>query len=84
MIGSDTIAGCVERCDRARSCGADDSASRVLPRPSVPTRRTASAAESVPAQRRLVNHALYSTYWDCVGLGMRARATTILDLPPQV
>ena len=36
-----------------------------------------------PAQRRQVNHALYSTYWDCVGLGMRAKATTILGLPPQ-
>jgi hypothetical protein len=36
-----------------------------------------------PAQRRQVNHALYSTYRDCVGLGMRAKATTILGLPPQ-
>jgi hypothetical protein len=35
------------------------------------------------AQRRQVNHALYSTYWDCVGLGMRSKATTILELPPQ-
>jgi hypothetical protein len=36
-----------------------------------------------PAQRRQVNHALYSSYWDCVGLGMRSQATTILELPPQ-
>ncbi|MFN8633056.1 MAG: hypothetical protein U0893_04315 [Chloroflexota bacterium] len=36
-----------------------------------------------PAERRLVNHALYATYWDCVGLGMRSQATTILGLPPQ-
>src|SRR5687767_5488461 len=36
-----------------------------------------------PPQRRQVNHALYSTYWDCVRLGMRAKATTILGLPPQ-
>jgi hypothetical protein len=34
-------------------------------------------------QRRQVKHALYSTYWDCVGLGMRDKATTILELPPQ-
>jgi hypothetical protein len=35
-------------------------------------------------QRRLVNHALYSTYWDCVTLGARAEASTILGLPHQV
>ena len=35
-------------------------------------------------QRRLVNHALYSTYWDCVGLGARAEASTILRLPRQM
>ena len=36
-----------------------------------------------PVQRRQVNHALYSTYWDCVGLGIRDRAAAILELPPQ-
>jgi hypothetical protein len=35
-------------------------------------------------QRRLVNHALYSTYWDCVNVGARAEASTILGLPHQV
>ena len=34
-------------------------------------------------QRRQLNHALYSTYWDRVGLGMRDKATAILELPPQ-
>jgi hypothetical protein len=34
-------------------------------------------------QRRQVNHALYSTYWDCAKLGMRTKATTILGLPSQ-
>ena len=34
-------------------------------------------------QRRQVNRALYSTYWDCAGLGMRDKATTILELRPQ-
>jgi hypothetical protein len=36
-----------------------------------------------PVQRRQVNHALYSTYWDCAGLGMQSKVTTILGLPPQ-
>jgi hypothetical protein len=36
-----------------------------------------------PVQRRQVNHALYSTYWDCTRLGMRSKVTTILGLPPQ-
>ena len=36
-----------------------------------------------PTQRRLVHRAMYSTYWDCVGLGLQSTATPILDLPPQ-
>jgi hypothetical protein len=36
-----------------------------------------------PAQRRLVNHALYATYWDCAGLGSREEASTLLHLPQQ-
>jgi hypothetical protein len=32
-------------------------------------------------RRRLVSHALYSTYWDCVNLGSRAEATAIVKLP---
>jgi hypothetical protein len=35
-------------------------------------------------QRRLVNHTLYSTYWDCVNLGAQDEATAILKLPRQV
>ena len=36
-----------------------------------------------PVQRRLVNRTLYSTYWDCVSLGIQTKAATILGLPPQ-
>ena len=36
-----------------------------------------------PIQRRLVNHAKYSTYWDCVELGLQSTAATVLALPPQ-
>jgi hypothetical protein len=32
-----------------------------------------------PAGRRLVDHALYSTYWDGVALGLRAELTAALD-----
>jgi hypothetical protein len=32
-------------------------------------------------QRRLLDHALYSTYWDCVDLGLRDEAQTIIGLP---
>ena len=37
-----------------------------------------------PAQRRLVNHALYATYWDCASLGSRDEAGGIIGLPPQL
>jgi hypothetical protein len=36
-----------------------------------------------PDQRRLVDHALYSTYWDCANLGARVEANTLLKLPHQ-
>ena len=36
-----------------------------------------------PVQRRLLNHAMYSTFWDCAGLGLRSTAAMILGLPPQ-
>jgi len=32
--------------------------------------------------RRLVDRALYSTYWDCVRLGLRDEARGTLNLPP--
>jgi hypothetical protein len=32
-------------------------------------------------QRRLLEHALYSTYWDCVNLGMRDEARESLGMP---
>ena len=31
--------------------------------------------------RALIDRALYSTYWDCVRLGLRAEAREVLDLP---
>lgn len=31
--------------------------------------------------QRLVDHALYSTYWDCVQLGLRGAAREALELP---
>lgn len=42
------------------------------------------APQLTPSERRLVSHALYSTYWDCVGVGVRAEASLILRLPFQV
>lgn len=40
---------------------------------------------SMPAltaeRRKLVDHALYSTYWDCVRAGLRAEARLMLGLP---
>ena len=32
-----------------------------------------------PAGRRLIDHALYSTYWDGIALGLRAEITAALD-----
>lgn len=32
-------------------------------------------------QRRLLDYALYSTYWDCVRLGLREEARRLLKLP---
>jgi hypothetical protein len=32
-------------------------------------------------QRRLLEHALYSTYWDCATLDMRDDAQEILGMP---
>ena len=31
--------------------------------------------------RSLIDRALYSTYWDCIRLGLRAEAREVLDLP---
>jgi hypothetical protein len=31
--------------------------------------------------RGLIDRALYSTYWDCVRLGLRAEARSVLGLP---
>ena len=31
--------------------------------------------------RALIDRALYSTYWDCVRLGLRTEARQVLDLP---
>lgn len=31
--------------------------------------------------RRLVDRAMYSTYWDCVRLGLRDEARNLLNLP---
>jgi len=33
------------------------------------------------ADRRLVDHALYSTYWDCARLGARPRARSVIGMP---
>ena len=35
----------------------------------------------VQRQRRLLEHTLYSTYWDCVRLDMRDDAQEILGMP---
>lgn len=34
-------------------------------------------------ERRLLDRALYSTYWDCVQLDLREQARRILELPDQ-
>lgn len=36
-----------------------------------------------PGDRRLIDYALYSAYWDCVRLGLRNIARSILGLPIQ-
>ena len=43
-----------------------------------------AVGQLAPAQRRLVNHALYSTYWDCASLGSPSEAGGIIGLPPQL
>jgi len=42
---------------------------------------SANGPELTAETRRLVDRALYSTYWDCVRLGLRDEARSILDLP---
>ena len=37
--------------------------------------------ELTPEARCLIDRALYSTYWDCVRLGLRDEARVVLDLP---
>ena len=42
--------------------------------------RTAPDSGLDSQQRRLLDHALYSTYWDCVNLGVRDDAQRLLGL----
>lgn len=43
--------------------------------------RTMYGAELTVDARQLIDRALYSTYWDCVRLGIRAEAREVLGLP---
>lgn len=38
------------------------------------------AERADPEQRRLLDRAMSSTYWDCIRLGMRAQARKVLGL----
>jgi hypothetical protein len=40
--------------------------------------------ELSPPERRMVDHALYSTYWDCVDIGAPEEAIHILDAAHRV
>jgi len=43
--------------------------------------RTTDESELTVDVRSLIDWALYSTYWDCVRLGLRAEAREVLGLP---
>jgi len=43
--------------------------------------RAMYGSELTEDARALIDRALYSTYWDCVRLGLRAEAREVLGLP---
>ena len=46
-------------------------------------RRAICLEHDYPRALRLLNHALYSSYWDCARLGVRSEARRILGLPAE-